>query len=245
MSAIDYTEAFFWTLTYIIIAFTGYINKDEKRLSIPPLTLWINFSWETASIIFSAGEGFDIFTQAHFIRFSWFFFDIFILCLHFKKKNFFSGKKLSLLGYLTVFCVLTALFFYSFNYSKYGMPITAFIIDALMEIFFWFYRKNLDPCNRLAIGITKILGDFFAGIYYGHAHPVVVVLACVAFFFDVLYIIYAVKERQLNPDVDAKFIELFKNIYKKVKVFILGEKQYQKKRKYKKKQKTKKTHRKK
>ena len=245
MSNIDYIEAFFWTLTYIIIAFTGFINKDEKRIAIPPLTLWINFSWETASIIYSVREGLDVFSRAHSIRLSWFLFDIFILWFFLKKNNFFLRKMHVLLCYLSLFSVLTVFFFWSFGYSNYGMPITAFIIDALMEIFFWFYRRRLDPCNRLTIGITKILGDLFAGIYYGPTHPIVVILACVAFFFDVLYIIYAVRERQLNPDVDAKFIEIKDNIYKKIKVFLIGEKQYQRKRKYKKKKKSKKTHRKK
>lgn len=244
MSAIDYTEAFFWTLTYIIIAFTGYINKDEKRIAIPPLTLWINFSWETASIIFSVREGLDVFSRAHFIRLSWFLFDIFILWFFLKKNKFFLRKIPMLLCYLSLFFVLTVFFFWSFGYSNYGMPITAFIIDALMEIFFWFYRKRLDPCNRLAIGITKILGDFFAGIYYGPTHPVVVVLACVAFFFDVLYIIYAIKERQLNPDADIAFKKVKDAFIKKLKVFLIGEKKTHIKRKYKKKVKHKKTHRK-
>lgn len=245
MNFVDYAEAFFWTLTYIIIAATSFINRDEKRIAIPEPTLWINFSWETASIIYSVKEDFNIFSQGHFIRFSWFFFDLFILYVFFKKNNFLKSRKLTLVAYLSIFFILTPFFFCSFNYNEYGMPITAFVIDACMEIFFWIFRKQLDPSNRLTIGITKILGDLLAGIYYGSAHPVVVVLACVALFFDVLYIIYAVREKRLYPEIDARFKEN-KNIFmKKIKVFLIGEKHYQKTRTYKKKQKSKKTHRKK
>lgn len=245
MAFIDYTEAFFWTLTYIIIALTGIINKNEKRICIPLPTLWINFSWEAASVIYSFEGGFHLSAQGDFIRFSWFFFDLFILFCFFQKNKFSKSNLLALIGYLSIFVVLAPLFFYSFIYHELGMPITAFIIDALMEIFFWFHRKKLDPSNRLLIGITKILGDLFAGIYYGPVHPVVVVLACVAFCFDVLYIIFAIKERKLDPKIDAQFIESKKALVKKVKIFLMGEKQHQKKRNYKKKQKNKKTHRKK
>lgn len=244
MAFIDYTEAFFWTLTYIIIALTGIINKNEKRLCMPVPSLWINFSWETASIIRSFQKGFNLFSQGHFIRFSWFVFDIFILWCFFEKNDFFRKKKLPLFGYITAFLILTTFFLCSFNF-EYGMPITAFIIDALMEVLFWFQRKKFDPANRLAIGVTKILGDLFAGIYYGSVHPTVIVLACIAFFFDVLYIIYAVKEKQLNPDINNNFIRNKTVFLKKVKLLFVEEKQYQKRRSYKKKQKNKKTHRKK
>ena len=240
----DYTEAFFWTLTYIVIAFTGFINKDDKRICIPIVTLWINFSWETASIIYSVNQGFDIFDQGHFIRFSWFFFDLFILYIFFKKSDF-SKKIPCLVLYFSLFFILTPTFFYSFNNIEFGMPITAFIIDALMEIFFWFGRKKLDPSNRLQVGICKILGDLFAGIFFGPVHTVVVILACTAFFFDVLYIIFAIKEKQLQPNLNDNFKQNYNEFIKKFKVQLSGTKTYQKKRTYKKKSKSKKTHRKK
>ena len=244
MDFFDYTEAFFWTLTYIIIALTGIINTEEKRISIPIPSLWINLSWESASVIHSFNKGFNIFDQGHFIRFSWFFFDLFILYV-FLKKNKFSKKNLFFAGYLSIFFTLTPFFFYAFNYIEFGMPITAFIIDALMEVFFWCHRKKLDPSNRLLISITKILGDLFAGIFYGPVHPTVIVLASIAFFFDVLYIIYALKERKGNPEIQIQFNEHNRIFTKRIKVFLMGEKKYQNKRSYKKKQKNKKTHRKK
>ena len=125
------------------------------------------------------------------------------------------------------------------------MVISAFIIDAHMEVLFWKNRKKLDPSNRLIIGIAKITGDFFAGFYYGRSHFVVSILAVIAFLFDVMYIVYAINERKKFPEIKESFHNELVLLGQSIKNRLLPEKNYQKKRKYKKKQKTKKTHRKK
>lgn len=160
------------------------------------ITIFINFSWETASVIFSSMFGLG-FSQANFIRFSWFFFDIFILAIFLYKFKKDPNNIKPLYPYLLLYCVLTILFFCCFKYLKHGMVISAFIIDGHMEMMFWKNKRKFDPSNRLLIGVFKILGDLFAGIFYCTLHYVAGLLAIVALTFDVLYIIYAVKEKKI------------------------------------------------
>lgn len=248
-SAIDYIEAFFWSVTYIIIIFTAFINKNDRRFPISTLTVMINFAWEIASVFYS---NFDSFSRANFIRFSWFFFDIFIfLLLCFKVKNKLVKKK-TFYRYLIVLFVLMPIFYYCFKNINYGMTISAFVIDAHMEFMFWKNRRRLDPSNRLRIGIAKILGDFFAGLYYSTIHISAAILGVVALIFDVLYIIYAIKEQRQQPEIAENFknnlsqfiLDCNSIVNQFIKSKILKKKPRQKKITYKKKKKTKKTHRK-
>lgn len=213
-------------------------------MPISTTTIFINFSWETASIVLSTINGLG-FSQANFIRFSWFFFDILIiLLLYVKNKEKTAFKKYFV--FYTLFCLfLSTFFFLCFTKFKYGMVISAFIIDAHMEVLFWKNRKKLDPSNRLIIGIFKILGDIFAGLYYSVNQPIVLILAIVACVFDVMYIAYAIKEKKDNPEISAHFNNELNLFMKHLENKLLPRKAYQRKRTYKKKQKNKKTHRKK
>lgn len=245
--AIDYIEAIFWSLVYLAIIFTTFFNKNEKRFPISSTTIFINLSWETASVIsYICDYGLYFgFTRSSFIRYSWLLLDILIVLLfnHKHRKNP-KYKKYFCFYTLFYFCFVT-LFFLCFEKLKYGMVISAFIIDAHMEILFWKNRKKLDPSNRLTIAILKILGDFFAGMYYGRSHIVVFILAVVAFVFDVMYIIYAVREQRKQPEIKEHFHNELINFYREIKNKLLPKKNYQNRRKYKKKKKNKKTHRKK
>ncbi len=243
---IDYIEAIFWSLAYVAILFTAFFNKSEKRFPISATTIFVNLSWEVASIIayvmdYGFGAGF---TRTSFIRYSWFIIDILILIIFFSKCK--KNNKLKLFyPYSLLFICLSGIFFLCFKYLEYGMVISAFIIDAHMEVLFWKNRKKLDPCNRLAIAVLKIFGDFFAGMYYGRSHIVVFLLAVVAFVFDVMYIVYAIKEQKAHPEIKEHFHNELTLFYENLKARILPKKTYRKRKKYKKKQKNKKTHRKK
>ena len=199
---IDYIEAFFWTVTYMFIALVGFINKDDSRLAMPKISLFTNFAWEVASIIV-LNDAF--FSQGGYIRFAWFLFDVLILLTVLKKKYALKDLKIRSIFFFFSWFALMVFFVEGFKFGKLFMPISAFIIDAGMEVCFWFQRKKLDPSLRLVIGVSKILGDFFAGIYYGYYDYLIIPLAIVAFVFDVLYIIFAVKELKENPEINKTF----------------------------------------
>lgn len=245
--AIDYIEAIFWCFAYLTIIYTAFFNRNERRFPISATTIFINLAWETASIVlYVIDYGLEInFNRASFIRYSWFILDIFIFILYYHKTKLSQNSKKTLYFYITFYLFLAIIFFLCFNHFEYGMPISAFIIDAHMEILYWKNRKELDPANRLTISIFKILGDFFAGMYYGRCHWFVFILAVVAFVFDVMYIVFAVKEKKSHPEIKEHFQKELSLFYKDIKNQLLPQNNNHPRRKYKKKNKNKKTHRKK
>lgn len=218
---VDYIEATFWSITYILIIITALKNKSEYRFPIASITIFINLAWEVASVIFSYSVGLKL-SRANIIRFTWFFLDIFILMLFIYKFKKNPDNHKHLYPYLIFFVFITTLFLLGFVYTESVMVISAFFIDAHMEFMFYKDRKQLDPANRLLIGFFKILGDTFALIYYFNSHFTVPIFGAIALIFNILYVLYGFKEH-------IKKIE--------------SQKTYQKQRKYKKKQKVKKTHR--
>ena len=238
---IDYIEAFFWTITYILIALVGFVNKNDRRLAMPKISLFVNFAWEVASVLVIRGSYLD---QGGIIRLAWLIFDVVILVTVFLKNKSLPDFKEKLLRISVPWIVLTVFFAIGFENSELFMPISAFIIDAGMEVCFWMYRRRIDPSLRLYIGISKILGDFLAGMYYGRYHISVVILAVVAFIFDVLYIVYAINEKRNNRDINSAFKANFQLLLENLKIRRSKQIEHHNARKYKKK-KVKKTHRKK
>lgn len=239
----DYIGGFFWSVTYILIAFTGFINKKDTRIAMPIVSLTINFSWETASIIKSCIDGLSI-TRGNFIRFSWFLLDILIIIVFYKKQQQVDVKRNKFKFCVLSWAVLTTVFALLFFFTEYGMPVSSFIIDIHMAIMFFCYRKHLDPSNRVFIAAAKLLGDICAWLAYGDVHYSIVVLGAGSFIFNTLYILYAIKEIRMQPDINNAFRNGLNEFFKLLEKRLLKEKTYQKRRKYKKKKKQKKTHRK-
>ena len=231
----DYIGWFFWTITYIVIIVSGIVNKKSYYVGIPVMPVLVNFSWEIASVIL----------PTNFLRQVWFFFDIFIIALIFKKQNLKQNKK-RFFSYLFFLTVCTIIFYYIFKSNTLILPISSFFIDTVMAIIFLIQKKKIDATNRITISIMKFLGDFFVWIYYSQFHPSISVMAAITFICNIIYIIYAFKEKKVNPDVNKPFIQPARTLLKALdnQLFPNTNDSYTK-RKYKKKVKTKKTHRKK
>lgn len=123
------------------------------------------------------------------------------------------------------------------------MPVSAWVIDVEMAFMFWIHRKKFDPSLRIYIGLAKLFGDIFAGIYCSPIHYSIVILAIISFVLNVMYVAYAVKELKANPSINDNFKSNWQS-------FVKGLRKREKKsqnlnrRVYKKKKKVKKTHRK-
>ncbi len=76
-----------------------------------------------------------------------------------------------------------------------GMLISCFIIDFLMALYFLIDRRKLSPKLKITIGVTKLIGDSFAGLYYSPYSYVVWVLACLVFICNIIYLILCIKEK--------------------------------------------------
>lgn len=239
---IDYVEAFFWTITYILIALVGFVNKDDRRLAMPKISLFANFAWEVASVLVIRGSYLD---QGGIIRLAWLIFDVaIVLSVYFKNKKSTDFNKKTICWGLSWFA-LTVIFYIGFNSHELFMPFSAFAIDIEMALLFFVQRKKLDPCLRVYIAATKLIGDILAGFYCSVAvHYGIAFIAVGSFIFNVLYLVYAVKEIKQNPDINDSFKNNINLLYKRPKSLRAKQIEHHNARKYKKK-KVKKTHRKK
>ena len=237
---IDYIEAFIWAVAYMLIAMVGFSNKDDQRLAIPKFSLLANFAWEVASIFEFEGSYRN---HGSFGRFLWLVFDILIvISVYIKYKNSPDFRKKSIL-WGTSWLALTLVFYFGFKTHELFMPFSAFAIDIEMAILFYVQRKKLDPSLRLHIGLTKLVGDVLAGLYCSIAiNPYIAIIATGSFIFNVLYVIYAVKELKSNPEVNDNFKNNFKLFIKNLNRRPKKDIQHQKNRQKKNNRKTK-THR--
>lgn len=239
----DYVGGFFWSVTYLTIAYTAFVNKNDYRLSIPFTTLIINFSWETASVILSFCTDLSP-SRTNFIRFSWFILDIFIISALFYKD--YNKKKIRLIKTTILWIIITVFFVWLFFATKNGMLISSFAIDVHMAFMFFCFRKHLDPSLRTHIAVFKLIADICACISYGFFHIAVPIMAFGSFIFNSLYLAYAIEERRNLPSVDKAFQQNKMICYKQIKKILLNKTNHTYlNKKYKKKIKHKKTHRKK
>lgn len=229
----DYIGWFFWTLTYIVIIFTGTVNLNNKYVGIPVFPVLVNFSWEIASVV----------NPTTIYRQIWFFFDIFIVALIFKKQNLIKEKK-RLLSYLVFMAGCTVAFYFIFKNNDLLLPISSFFIDTAMAIIYLIQRKKIEPANRIVIGVFKFLADAFVWVYHAGFHPSVSFFAAITFVCNIVYIVYAVKEAKEHPEIRLEFKERIKYISSKINKSLRKQKNITHNNKYKKKKNNRKAHRK-
>ncbi len=238
---IDYIEASLWTVTYMLIAFVGLINKNDSRLAMPGLALLTNFAWEVASIFEIEGR---FSYQAGYIRLAWFVFDVFILIAAYKKNYKLPNFKRKFICWFIPWLLLTVIFTIGFKSGELFMPVSAWVIDVEMAFMFWIHRKKFDPSLRIYIGLAKLFGDIFAGIYCSPIHYSIVILAIISFVLNVMYVAYAAKELKTNPDINSNLNNNWQCFIKDLRKREKESKNLNRRRVYKKKKKVKKTHRK-
>lgn len=195
--ALDYIEATFWALAYAFVAISGFKNKSSNKLAMPFTSVLLNFAWEFLSII-DLIRWKSVGLQAWYIRGIWFVLDIPILYLCYKKMNMYTTDKFFKKNFFPTLIVLVLVYAVLYQLPN-GILISSFIINLRMEILFFTRRKKLDSTNRVPIAILKLFGSIFTGIYYSVASPLIPFLIIPAITFDVMYVVYAIKEKR-NPE---------------------------------------------
>lgn len=238
---VDYIEATIWTVAYMLIALVGLFNKDDQRLAIPKISLLANLAWEVASL-FELGGSYN--NHGSYGRFMWLVFDILILLAVYLKNKSLPDFNKKAIRWSIAWLVLTVAFYIGFNTHELFMPFSAFAIDIEMAVLFFVQRKKLDPSLRVYIALTKLVGDILAGLYCSVAiHYGIAVIAVGSLIFNVLYLIYAVKELKDNPEINDKFKINAHLFLKSLKSRRAKEIKHHNKTKYSKKKRTAKTHR--
>lgn len=196
-AAFDYIEATLWAIAYLFVVICGFKNKSLNKLAMPFTSVLLNFAWEFLSLVelFTSG---DISFQALYIRVIWFVIDIPILYLCYKKMSMYTTDKFFQKHFFTTLVVLVFVYALLFQHPS-GMLISSFVINLRMEILFFTRRKKLDSTHRVPIAIAKMFGSIFTGLYYSDYSRIIPLLILPAIIFDILYVVYAIKEKR-NPE---------------------------------------------
>jgi len=171
----------FWSVTYILIVIAGFRSRKEKKVSMPYVAGVLNVAWEIAGTVYTRGNpGFII----------WFLIDILIVFWGFLFLSSIWKKIVFLVAILPV----TALFLYSFKHFDAAFLFSVYLIDVIMEIDFLVNRKQLSKKFMIPIASTKLLGDLFAGLTFGHIYSFVWIFALLSFICNTIYLIQCIAE---------------------------------------------------
>lgn len=173
----------FWSATYILISIAGFLDKQEKKVSMPYVSSVLNAGWEIAAIIFTRGNpGFII----------WFLLDIFILHHGFSRASTVLNKLL----YCASILFATGMLLFSFEkYDTVAFLFTVYLIDVIMGIEFIIKRAALSNKLKISIALTKLLGDLFAGLTFCCEYYFVVLFAIFSLICNCVYLVKCIKEQ--------------------------------------------------
>lgn len=170
----DILQVLFWFITYVLIVAAGVCGKDEKKVSMPYAAGVLNLGWEACALQQSSG------LWGHIL---WLGMDLAIVYIGFTRL---SSTKQKVYYAASIYMTILILA-YVFSLEN-GMLLSAFAIDLVLAIAFLLDRKKLSDKLKRWIAVTKLLGDGFAGLYYGPKQPVVAVLAVLILVCNVIYL---------------------------------------------------------
>lgn len=189
----DVMQAFFWSVTYILIF---VFNIKYKYTAMPLFAMCNNFAWETVALV--RDILFGSWGIGSVIHIAWFTLDIAIVITYLLLcKKLYCKKIFSLLIYVVslLICVL------SFNTWALGMLISSFIIDFIMAVEYFIYSsKEVFPANRLSVSICtfKLIGDLCAWIYYMNDSRFVLVIGFFVLILNILCLKNVMKRNHNN-----------------------------------------------
>ena len=180
----DILQAICWSITYVFLII--YAIKFKTH-AIPLIAVCLNFSWETIAFLGSIRN--MRFSAPLFMHTAWLFLDLIIVCLYMFYETRFrentKEKRYFVCGYICMLVCLFVLFY------KGYMLLSCFTIDLIMAIAFLrflikerFYRSWI----LCFVGIFKLLGDFFAWLFY-RDDPIVNIIGVVVLFCNIIYLI--------------------------------------------------------
>ena len=178
----DTLQALLWGVTYVLILLASAKGRKQGKPSIPYIALVLNFAWEVCALIQSRG---------FWIHILWLSLDIGILAFGFAFLADRKRKMIMLAKTLSMLVLLSAIFS-----MESGMLISVFVIDLIMAAAFLIQARSLSRVLQMPIAVTKLLGDFFAGLYYFVYSPIVLGLAVATLVVNLLYFCRCLKIRK-------------------------------------------------
>ena len=179
---LDHLQILLWSLTYVLIIVSSIKeckNKGRYRPAIPYLAAAMNIGWEVNAVIVHWSFWGNIL---------WLALDVIIIGLNtggLKTKR----EKVQYLG----LCVLMIGVFKLLYMLPEGMLISCFTIDALQALLFVLQIRKLSRIFRSTIGLTKMLGDLVAWLYYKDSAIVVNILGIAVLLLNLFYVAYALE----------------------------------------------------
>jgi len=171
----------FWSIAYILIVIAGFFSRKVRKVSMPYIASVLNAAWEIAATIYTHGNpGFII----------WFIIDVFILFWGF----IFSPSVKKKIIYCASVLLSTCILLVAFEKSTTAFLFTVYLIDVIMAFEFLVKRTKLSSKFKIAIAVTKLLGDLFAGLTFSYMYDFVIVFATVSFVCNCIYLIACIKE---------------------------------------------------
>jgi len=185
------TSGISWTLVYLAIIYRGF---KDKTCGMPFFALALNIAWDFIfSFLFGGG-----FSLQHAINIVWFTFDVVILYTYFRygrkefpqsvaPKWFVPWSVLVLaVGFVTQYFAALEL------EGLWGATYSAFVINLVMSVLFigMLVRRDSVEGQSMGVAVFKWLGTMAPTIlfYRVMGSDLVLVLGCVIFVFDVIYI---------------------------------------------------------
>ena len=181
MFSFDLLQVVFWSITYVLIVVFGII---KRKTFMPIVAALFNISWELNSLL---SDFFcvriPIVALGHFVWIGLDFLIITIAIFYYVDNN----KKMLLSFIFLPFIIIGLYFIFKINY---GQLYSSFIIDLLVAICYLFvsFKEKDNIIEFIIIGITKLIGDFFAFIMY-RQDTLVNIIGIIVFVINAIYLI--------------------------------------------------------
>ncbi len=179
---LDTAQILFWTATYLLIVIDSF---RDKKLRMPLTAGMLNFVWELNALVYSP----------HWGHVLWLTLNVIILWFNLRyiaKKSGNTYMYLYVLGMVAAVAGLYAIFRIP---GDDGMLISAFTIDAIMAVDYLLSFKRIDTRGKIAIAVTKLLGDLFALLAYCKESVFVVVAGILVLILNLFYLSACLEER--------------------------------------------------
>lgn len=187
----------FWAASYLLIVIFSIAYHSEKKVFMPLISGMLNFGWEIFALRTSGG---------YWVHIVWLLLDCIILAYNIFILDGFKKK----LTYALMTAACIPLLYFVFQTSFFdGMLISSFVIDIIMALEYLLFAKWLSGRGQIAIGVFRLLGDFFA--WYGNRRfsKFVLVAGMIVLALNLAYVAtcFFIQEKQIakpKPKSKAK-----------------------------------------
>lgn len=193
MELFDAIQIVMWSITYVFVIIFGF---KRKSYFMPVLAAFLNLSWEANAFSKDIiNNNYTTVTLAHFI---WLFLDFFIiLTIAF---YYIENNKKGLLCFIAL-PIFIFIFNLLFEIDK-GQLRSSFTIDLIMALCYLFaaLKTRRNYSEWLLIGVTKLIGDFFAFVMY-RKDEFVYIIGMIVFVINFVYLLVITNKK--SPKIFA------------------------------------------